>query len=153
MPRFQRRRTRRKRDAEPAPGRRAGGIWRWARPVFDEQYRQIRLPSSAHSPGQGKRFGSVATRRLGLAAANDAGVLGMALGRRNCCFVGLLFTAVLLGCSSRQKSGRPDIDAIPEIEHRGAATKSALYEFRAKVRKRGAAAVKQDLPDLIENVQ
>jgi len=77
----------------------------------------------------------------------------MAFRRRNCCFIGLLVSAVLLGCSSRQKSGRPDIDAIPEIEHRGAATKSALYEFRAKVRKRGAAAAKQDLPDLIENIQ
>jgi hypothetical protein len=77
----------------------------------------------------------------------------MAFRRRNCCFVGMLVVSILVGCSSRQKSGRPDIDAIPEIEHRGAATKSALYEFRAKVRKRGAAAVKQDLPDLIENVQ
>jgi len=70
--------------------------------------------------------------------------------------VGLLIvvSVMVLGCGGRgQKSGRPDIDAIPEIELRGAATKNAIYEFRAKVRKRGGAAAKQDLPELIESVQ
>ena len=57
---------------------------------------------------------------------------------------------VVSGCSSRQPSGRPDIDAIPEAELRGAAIKASVYELQAKVRKRGVAAVKQDLPDLIE---
>ncbi len=66
--------------------------------------------------------------------------------------VALLIT-VTAGCGSGQRSGRPDIDAIPEIELRGAATKNALYEFRAKVKKRGVNAAKQDLPDLLENIQ
>jgi hypothetical protein len=66
----------------------------------------------------------------------------------------LIFCAlVALGCSSGQTSGRPDIDAIPEVELRGAATKASLYEFRAKVRKRGVSAAKQDLPDLIESLE
>jgi len=69
-------------------------------------------------------------------------------------FIALVFLALLTaGCGSRRNTGRPDIDAIPEIEHRGGATKSAIYEFRAKVRKRGVAAAKQDLPDLLENIE
>lgn len=64
-----------------------------------------------------------------------------------------LCALVSLGCSSGQTSGRPDIDAIPEVELRGAATKASLYEFRAKVRKRGINAAKQDLPDLIESLE
>jgi hypothetical protein len=70
-----------------------------------------------------------------------------------CLFGSLLIAALLAGCSTRQKSGRPDIDEIPEINLRGAATKNAVYEFRAKVKKRGVAAAKQDLPDLLENIQ
>jgi len=70
------------------------------------------------------------------------------------CFVGLLLLgAAATGCGSGRRSGRPDIDAIPEIELRGAATKTALYEFKAKVQKRGVNAAKQDLPDLLENIQ
>src|SRR3954465_4678849 len=58
------------------------------------------------------------------------------------------------GCGSRgQPSGRPDIDAVPEIERRGAATKADIYEFRAKVRKRGVAAAKQELPDLLASLE
>src|SRR5689334_17532987 len=68
--------------------------------------------------------------------------------------VACLFVAGLaVGCGSGRRSGRPDIDAIPEIELRGGATKNALYEFRAKVKKRGVAAAKQDLPELLENIQ
>ena len=68
---------------------------------------------------------------------------------------GWLIVAALLvmGCSKGQPSGRPDIDAIPEVELRSAATKAALYEFQAKVRKRGAQAAKQELPDLIEGLE
>ena len=69
------------------------------------------------------------------------------------CFVVALTVLLawsVLGCGSGQPSGRPDIDAIPEAELRGAAIKTSVYELRAKVRKRGANAVKQDLPDLIE---
>jgi len=65
----------------------------------------------------------------------------------------LLLGMALVGCGSGRRSGRPDIDAIPEIELRGAATKNALYEFKAKVQKRGLNAAKQDLPDLLENIQ
>jgi hypothetical protein len=69
-------------------------------------------------------------------------------------FAFLILVALLTaGCGSSRNSGRPDIDAIPEIEHRGGATKSAIYEFRAKVRKRGVAAAKQELPDLLENIE
>ena len=66
----------------------------------------------------------------------------------------LLVVPLAPGCGSRgQPSGRPDIDAIPEIERRGAATKADIYEFRAKVRKRGVAAAKQDLPDLLASLE
>src|SRR5438034_89848 len=58
------------------------------------------------------------------------------------------------GCGSRrQASGRPDIDAIPEIELRGQADKATLYEFRAKVRKRGVSAAKAELPDLLSSFE
>jgi hypothetical protein len=66
----------------------------------------------------------------------------------------ILFSAALaLGCSSSQQSGRPDIDAMPKEELYGASAKASIYEFRAKVRKRGASAVKQDLQDLVENLE
>ena len=78
----------------------------------------------------------------------------MSLGRACCLFASsLLFALLALGCGSGQKSGRPDIDAIPEVEIRGAATKAQIYEFRAKVKKRGVSAAKADLPDLIEGLE
>src|SRR5262245_28630577 len=65
----------------------------------------------------------------------------------------LIIALAASGCGSgRQPSGRPDIDAIPEEELRGAATKAEIYVFRAKVRKRGVAAAKSDLPDLLESL-
>jgi hypothetical protein len=64
-----------------------------------------------------------------------------------------LFASLVLGCGRGQRSGRPDLDAIPEIERRGGATKADIYQFRAKVRKRGVAAAKQDLPDLIASLE
>jgi len=74
---------------------------------------------------------------------------------RACCPPAALFLLALLvvGCGSGQKSGRPDIDAIPEEELRGAAAKASLYEFSAKVKKRGVSAAKADLPDLLEGLQ
>jgi len=72
---------------------------------------------------------------------------------RLCLVVPILISLVLAGCSSGQKSGRPDIDAIPEVELRGAADKRDLYEFRAKVKKRGVPAAKQDLPDLLAGLE
>ena len=78
----------------------------------------------------------------------------MTYSRACCPFVAFfVFALVFVGCGSGQKSGRPDIDAIPEEELRGAATKTSLYEFRAKVKKRGVSAAKADLPDLLESLQ
>jgi hypothetical protein len=78
----------------------------------------------------------------------------MSFGRGGQSFATLLITILfVIGCSSGQRSGRPDIEAIPEIELRGAATKGQIYEFRAKVRKHGIAAAKQDLPDLIGSLE
>jgi hypothetical protein len=57
------------------------------------------------------------------------------------------------GCSSGQPSGRPDIDAIPDEELHGASTKAMLYEFRAKVKKRGVKAAKDELPVLLESFE
>src|SRR5262245_6192762 len=60
----------------------------------------------------------------------------------------------LCGCGSRgQSTGRPEIDDVPEIEHRGRAAKNMIYEFRAKVRKRGVAAAKADLPDVLASME
>jgi hypothetical protein len=72
-----------------------------------------------------------------------------------CYWLGASFLAALvalgaMGCGSGQTSGRPDIDAIPDDVHFGTASKSLLYEFRAKVRKRGVAAAQQDLPQVLE---
>ena len=78
----------------------------------------------------------------------------MLLSRAHFCLIAsILATACLTGCSSGQKSGRPDIDAIPEVELRGASDKKELHEFRAKVKKRGVSAAKQDLPDLIASLE
>jgi hypothetical protein len=69
-------------------------------------------------------------------------------------WIPLLGAALLTGCGGGgQKSGRPDIDATPEIELRGSADKAQIYEFRAKVKKRGVAAAKQDLPDLLASLE
>lgn len=74
------------------------------------------------------------------------------------CTVTILAVAALAlglgGCGSHNRdAARPDIAAIPDIEHRAKADKMALYEFRAKVRKRGASAAKQDVGDLAETFE
>ena len=71
-----------------------------------------------------------------------------------CC---LLMAALVLplgagGCGGADTSARPDIAAIPDEEHFANDTMGQLYVFRAKVRKRGVEAAKQDLPDLLEGV-
>lgn len=63
----------------------------------------------------------------------------------------MLLALFASGCSN--DVARPDIAAQPKEDLFGAAIKSQLYEFRAKVRKRGAAAAKQELPGLLENLQ
>jgi hypothetical protein len=69
------------------------------------------------------------------------------------CALASFLVSATLGCSSGQSSGRPDLDAIPEIERRGEATKADIYMFRAKVKKRGVNAAKADLPDLIASLE
>ena len=66
----------------------------------------------------------------------------------------LLIAMVAGGCSGGgQPSGRPDLDATPEADRRAAATKADLYDFCAKVKKRGGNAAKQDLPDLLASME
>ena len=78
----------------------------------------------------------------------------MHFGRRCCLPLAILLGVATFGCGSGgQKSGRPDIDAIPEAELRGAATKAQLYDFRARVKKRGVAVAKQDLPEILETIE
>jgi hypothetical protein len=67
-----------------------------------------------------------------------------------------LLVAILAagGCGGGgQPSGRPDLDATPEAERRAAATKADLYDFCAKVKKRGANAAKQELPDFLASME
>lgn len=58
-----------------------------------------------------------------------------------------------LGCGSGQTSGRPDIDAIADEDHYANDVKGQLYEFRAKVRRRGVEGVKRELPQLLEGFE
>ena len=69
-----------------------------------------------------------------------------------CCVCAALLGGTVAGCGSADSSARPDIAAIPDEVHFGKDVKAQLYTFRAKVRKRGAEAAKQDLPDLLESV-
>lgn len=64
-------------------------------------------------------------------------------------FVGL----VVVGCGSGQAGARPDVDAIPDDVHFGTASKALLYEFRAKVRKRGVEGAKRELPQVLEGFE
>lgn len=74
------------------------------------------------------------------------------------CF--LFAIAVLSGAAVGCGGGNEVLEARPEIaaavaapeETLGSYVKSQIYEFRAKVRKRGAASVKTDLPILLENL-
>ena len=66
----------------------------------------------------------------------------------------VLVALSLCGCGKTdQKSGRPEVDDAPAEDLHGAATKAMLYEFRAKVRKRGVGAVKTDLPQILESFE
>jgi hypothetical protein len=63
----------------------------------------------------------------------------------------LLLTVAAAGCGSDQPPARQDILDAPEDELHGASTKGMLYEFRAKVRKHGVQAARQEVPILLEN--
>jgi hypothetical protein len=71
---------------------------------------------------------------------------------RRSLLTGLLLLA-LSGCGSGSPPVREDIAKIPPEEHYGGSVKSLLYEFRAKVRKRGVAAAKKEIPLVLENLQ
>jgi hypothetical protein len=79
--------------------------------------------------------------------------------RRHVLAVGLLGFALALpflagGCgSSVESSGRPEVEDVSAQEHFGKAVKASLYEFRAKVRKRGVDAAKQEVPTLLESLE
>jgi hypothetical protein len=78
----------------------------------------------------------------------------MTPGLEKCCVLAAALWVIVAagGCGGSDPSARPDIAAIPDEEHFGKDVKEQLYVFRAKVRKRGADAAKQDLPDLLESV-
>jgi hypothetical protein len=65
----------------------------------------------------------------------------------------LVVLACAAGCSTGQSSGRPDVDAISDEVHFGTASKGLLYEFRAKVKKHGVEAARQELPQLLESFE
>jgi hypothetical protein len=65
-------------------------------------------------------------------------------------FAGMLTS--FAGCGGGRNAGRPDLDAMPMEEHYGSSHKAIIYEFRAKVKKRGAAAAKQEVDSLLEQL-
>src|SRR5262245_20353196 len=73
--------------------------------------------------------------------------------RSSCGFVcaGLIYLGAA-GCNSTVNTSRPDVDAVSNEEHFGISSKRLLYEFRAKVRKNGVNAAKQDLPGVLEEL-
>ena len=73
-----------------------------------------------------------------------------------CCLpaVALFVTLTATGCgSASQSSGRPEVESVSDEDHFGSASKALLYEFRAKVRKRGVNAAKQELPQVLESFE
>jgi hypothetical protein len=79
---------------------------------------------------------------------------------RMCCrfraLVGWIAIALtmLAGCNTgQQSSGRPEVEGVSDAEHFGNSMKQLLYEFRAKVRKRGAEAAKAELPQVLESFE
>jgi hypothetical protein len=65
----------------------------------------------------------------------------------------LLLALAAQGCGSDEPPARPDILEAPAEDLHGAATKATLYDFRARIRKRGVDAAKQELPLLLENFE
>ena len=71
-----------------------------------------------------------------------------------CLFVAVLtVVAVAAGCGASNKSGRPEVEGVPDDVHFGSASKATLYEFRAKVKRRGVEAAKAELPQVLESFE
>jgi len=69
-----------------------------------------------------------------------------------CCLLSVAMVISGGGCSGSQpSSGRPEVESVSDEEHFGKASKALLYEFRAKVRKRGVDAAKKELPLVLES--
>ena len=69
-----------------------------------------------------------------------------------CCLLAAAMVIAAGGCGgSKSSSGRPEVEGVSDEEHFGSASKALLYEFRAKVRKRGVNAAKQELPQVLES--
>jgi hypothetical protein len=63
------------------------------------------------------------------------------------------FSAGGCGGGAAESSGRPEVEDVSAQEHFGKAIKASLYEFRAKVKKRGVEAAKQEVPALLESLE
>jgi hypothetical protein len=59
----------------------------------------------------------------------------------------------LAGCGGPTTPVREEIEKISPAEHYGGSVKNMLYELKAKVRKRGVAAAKKEIPLVLENLQ
>ena len=115
--------------------------------------RRMRMRSDFSLRPASRCFGwAIGINRFLFELATSTG--GLMTAVRVCVFVPLaiLLLATCIGCGGGQKSGRPDIDAMSKDDIQGSADKAQIYELRAKIKKRGPAAVKQDLPDLIETL-
>jgi hypothetical protein len=64
-----------------------------------------------------------------------------------------LLAAFCAGCGSGGPPAREDVLAIPDEEHYSVSTKNMIYEFCAKVRKRGVKGAQQGLPEVLENME
>jgi hypothetical protein len=69
------------------------------------------------------------------------------------CALALLFSAGGCGGGDVESSGRPEVEDVSAQEHFGKAVKASLYEFRAKVKKRGVEAARQEVPALLESLE
>jgi hypothetical protein len=66
----------------------------------------------------------------------------------------LLVALGICGCGGGGPAAdREDIAKTSDVEHYGKMIKAQIYEFRAKVRKRGPAVIKSELPLLLETFQ
>lgn len=79
----------------------------------------------------------------------------MGKGLHACWSIGISFFLLgSIGCGGDDPmDARPDIASQKKEDLYGASIKSLLYEFRAKVQKRGVVAAKQELPILLENFE